>query len=162
VEETLPELLKRHRPNVVLMFGLAARTRHLRIETRAVNRVSVFPDAQGRAFAKTCIRMGAPSMLVGRAPFQKLLGAAERTRVPVVLSCDAGKYVCNFLYWRALENRFQNGVAPLVVFVHVPKLQLIPRPSRRARRQRLRLNDLVRAGEAILLSLVSAARLSRL
>lgn len=32
-----PELLARHRPDAVLMLGLAGRTKYLRIETRARN-----------------------------------------------------------------------------------------------------------------------------
>jgi len=35
VDRELPELLRKHRPQALLMFGLADRTRHMRIETRA-------------------------------------------------------------------------------------------------------------------------------
>src|SRR6266571_7546535 len=48
VDSELPELLARHQPDLVLLFGVATRTRHLRIETQAVNRRSaLFPDADG-------------------------------------------------------------------------------------------------------------------
>lgn len=50
VDAELPALLKRHRPDVVLMFGLAARTPFLRIETCARNaRTVLLPDAEGRS-----------------------------------------------------------------------------------------------------------------
>src|SRR4051794_15136406 len=39
VDRELPELIARHRPDALLMFGLAARTPYLRIETRARNAV---------------------------------------------------------------------------------------------------------------------------
>ena len=39
VDRELPALLKRTKPDVLVMFGLAARTRHLRIETRARNAI---------------------------------------------------------------------------------------------------------------------------
>src|SRR3954471_19907114 len=46
VDRDLPQLLFRHRPHALLMFGLATRTRHLRIETRARNAVTMlWPDA---------------------------------------------------------------------------------------------------------------------
>jgi len=46
VDRQLPELLKKHRPDAMLMFGLAARTSFLRIETRARNAVTMlWPDA---------------------------------------------------------------------------------------------------------------------
>src|SRR5260370_16909363 len=44
VERELPDLIDRHRPDLVLLFGLAPRTPHLRIEPRATNRPSTpFP-----------------------------------------------------------------------------------------------------------------------
>ena len=37
VDRELPQLLATHRPQALLMFGLAARTQFMRIETRARN-----------------------------------------------------------------------------------------------------------------------------
>src|SRR4030088_2208339 len=46
VDRELPELITRHRPQALLMFGLADRTAHVRIETRARNAVTtLFSDA---------------------------------------------------------------------------------------------------------------------
>src|ERR1700724_2045731 len=46
VDRELPQLLGKHRPQALLMFGLADRTPHVRIETRARNAVTTrFPDA---------------------------------------------------------------------------------------------------------------------
>src|SRR6202165_4378316 len=48
VERELPDLIARHRPDLMLLFGLAPRTPHLRIETRARNRRStLFADGDG-------------------------------------------------------------------------------------------------------------------
>ena len=48
VDRELPALLARERPDVLLMFGLAARRRHISIETRARNAISrVVADASG-------------------------------------------------------------------------------------------------------------------
>src|SRR6266700_2291767 len=44
VDRELPELIARHRPQALLMFGLADRTAHVRIETRARNAITTrFP-----------------------------------------------------------------------------------------------------------------------
>ena len=40
VDRELPQALAKHRPQALLMFGLAGRTAHLRIETRARNAVT--------------------------------------------------------------------------------------------------------------------------
>jgi pyroglutamyl-peptidase len=133
------------------MFGLAARTPHLRIETRARNAVSaLLPDAGGRMPQARHICPG-EAALSGRAHFQKLANAARVARVPARLSRDAGSYLCNYAYWRGIEATTRNDA--VVVFVHVPRLGR-PRAGKRA----LTLADLARAAEAILLALVSAAQ----
>jgi pyroglutamyl-peptidase len=153
VDAELPALIGRHAPDVLLLFGLATRTPFLRIETLARNAVSVLvPDASGRMRRTAGIRPGEPAAIAGRAPFQELVAAARAARVPARLSRNAGSYLCNYLYWRGIEAKARK----LVVFVHVPRIARTPRP--RGGKRRLTLDDLVRAGEAILLTLVSEAR----
>jgi len=139
------------------MFGLAARTRDVRIEMRARNAVSALaPDAGGRISQSNRIRAGQPAALAGRAPFQRLVSAARATRVPARLSHDAGSYLCNYLYWHGCAATAGRAHVPVVAFVHVPLVCRAARPP--GRRRARTLADLVRAGEAILLALVSAAR----
>src|SRR5450759_2908487 len=47
LDRELPALLRKHRPDALLMFGLAPRARTLRIETRARNALAHSPDADG-------------------------------------------------------------------------------------------------------------------
>lgn len=156
VDRELPRLIQELRPDVVLMFGLAARTPWLRIETRARNAVTrLWPDMERRATTTGCIVPGGPAALGFRHGAQ-LLVAAQRTRLPVRSSRDAGRYVCNYLSWRALEAAARPQGPRVVAFVHVPKLRR--GPARPGRRQRLTLDDLARAGEAVLRSMVAAAR----
>src|SRR5215216_4726905 len=62
VDAELPELIERHRPDVVLMFGLASCTKFLRLETRACNTRSwLLADAIGAVPAQRGIASGAPS-----------------------------------------------------------------------------------------------------
>jgi pyroglutamyl-peptidase len=156
VDRDFPRVLSRVRPDVVLMFGLAARTPYLRIETRARNAVSrLWPDVERRLTGSSCIVRGGPSAL-GFRNGTKLLAAAERTRLPVKLSRDAGRYLCNYLAWRALEAAGNPDGPRVVAFVHVPKLR--HGPARRGKRRRLTADDLLRAGEALLRATVTAAR----
>jgi pyroglutamyl-peptidase len=157
VDRDLPALIARHRPAVVLLFGLAARTPHLRIETRARNlRTPLFPDAQRLCPEARAIRPGGPPAHGSRAPHRRLVAVARMAGVPARLSRDAGPYVCNFTYWRALE--LDADGAPLVQFVHIPLIARGPVPLARSRRRRLTLGDLARAGEAILVELLAACR----
>jgi pyroglutamyl-peptidase len=154
VDRDLPKLIARHRPDIVLMFGLAGRTPHIRIETRARNAMSVlFPDASGHRPDARAIAPGA-SALRGRAPFARLLAAARARRAPSRLSRDAGRYLCNYVYWRALAA--SRSGTPLVQFVHVPSVPIVRRVPGRKRRASHAM--LLRAGEAILLALLAAQR----
>lgn len=158
VDAELPALVTRHRPAVVLLFGLAARTKFLRLETCARNaRSGLFADASGRLPPSRGIRPGGPSRLAGRAPFAPLLVAARAARVPVRLSHNAGRYLCNHAYWRALELAAPHAPR-LVLFVHVPKIARTVRPRARARTPAVTLADLRRAAEAVLRVLVAAGR----
>jgi pyroglutamyl-peptidase len=104
VDRGLPKLFA-EKPDIVLVFGLAGRRRHVCIETRARNAVSVlFPDANRHRPAQSVIKLGGPQALTGRAPFVQLVGAVRAREVPVRLSRDAGRYLCNYIYWRTLER----------------------------------------------------------
>jgi pyroglutamyl-peptidase len=141
--------------DIVLMFGLAGRRRHLCIETRARNAVSLFPDASGCRPPRRVIAPGGPAALRGAAPFARLLGALRMSAVPSRLSRDAGRYLCNYAYWRALEQA-RNG-RPLVQFIHIPPVLLGARRKRPGRRT-ARLGSLVTAAERLLIALIAASR----
>jgi pyroglutamyl-peptidase len=157
VDRDLPGLIARHKPDVLLMFGLAARTHALRIETRARNALALMPDAAGGSLPRASIAHGCAATLPLPAPGQHLLAAARRTRLPVRLSHDAGKYLCNYLIWRGIEAAGNAGGPRLVAFVHVPA---VPRTARRRARGRRRfsLQALTQAGTQVLMMLVSATR----
>jgi len=104
VDREIPKLFAA-KPDIVLIFGLAGRRRHLCIETRARNAVSVlFPDANGHRPSRGDIVPGGPAALRGIAPFADLLGALGGCPIPARLSRDAGRYLCNYTYWRTLET----------------------------------------------------------
>jgi pyroglutamyl-peptidase len=154
VDRDLPRLLRQHKPDIVLMFGLAGRTAHLRVETRARNARSIlFPDVTGFRPNDRAIDRGAPPRR-GHAPFTRLLAASRATRMRSAASRDAGRYLCNYVYWRALEA--SRSGTPLAQFIHIPWVPIVKRvPGRKARMTHGRL---ARAGEAILLALLAAQR----
>jgi pyroglutamyl-peptidase len=155
VDRELPALIAREKPAALVMFGLATRTKHLRIETRARNVLTrVVPDADGQIPETGSIVPAAPITVSLRAPARRLLMAALATGVPAALSHDAGQYLCNYLCWRAAEAA-RTGAPRLVAFIHVPAV----RPARlQARRPALTLDDLAQAGEAIVRTALAAAR----
>ncbi len=158
LDRELPELLTRHRPQALLMFGLAARTPYLRIETRARNAATtLWPDAEHTRLRKGTIAGGADAMMFGPHT-AKLLRAADGTGVDARASRDAGSYLCNYLSWRAIEATCGDGGPRLAAFVHVPALARDGARQRKGMAQRVTLEQLVDAGEAMLLEMVRLAR----
>ena len=150
VDRDLPALIAKHRPDAILMFGLAGRRRHVSIEVFARNRMSTwFPDAAGVVPPRAAIAAGAGASVRGRVPFSRLLAAARGTRVKTILSRDAGNYLCNYVYWRALEAAAKDGPRR-VVFVHVPRVAPNGRRRAGATSQKFTFNQLLRVGEAVL------------
>jgi pyroglutamyl-peptidase len=159
LEKDFPALVRQHRPDVILMFGLASRTRHLRVETVARNILSAsLPDVTGTRPARTRLAAGGGTVLRTGAPCVRLLQSARNSRVRAALSRDAGRYLCNALYWRALEAVAQRDGPRLAVFIHVPKVRRHSVPRARTRAPRVSMSDLHRAGEAILRTVIAAAR----
>jgi len=154
VDRELPALLARTKPDVLVMFGLAARTRHVRMETRARNSYSrTIPDAAGHRPRTGTIAPGAAATRGLRIPARRLLKAAQATGVKARVSHDAGRYLCNYLCWRATEAAACPGGPKVAAFVHVPNVR-----ATGTRRAPLTLHRLVRAGEAIVLAAIAAGR----
>jgi pyroglutamyl-peptidase len=188
VDRELPMLLARETPAAVVLFGLAGRARHLRIEEWARNRLSAFPDAERRRPAGRIIAPLLPARRTN-APISRLVAAVRATGLVAVRSRNAGGYLCNYAYWHALGGERRPG-GPVVIFVHVPPVPRNNRPvrkpdwrtsrvekldgpkrgikehryrgeidrERRRRRAAYRLDDLVRASEAILVALIHQTR----
>jgi pyroglutamyl-peptidase len=186
VDRELPALLARVKPDIVVMFGVATRSRGVRVEERARNRIALLPDAgRCRPPAQTiALRKDA---LRNPLPLARLVNAARAASVATTHSRNAGSYLCNYAYWRGLEAAGEPDGPDVVVFVHVPPVAVKETPRRPASRKPLKtlpgrpvkkkpprtqrgrpakpgtrqrhvsIDDLVRAGEAIVLAAASLA-----
>jgi len=154
VDRELPQLIARHRPDALLMFGVATRETRIRIETRARNALALLPDETGASLKRSAIQPGGPAARRMPMPGPRLLAAARGARVPAYLSRDAGRYLCNYICWRGTEAAAAANGPRLAAFVHVPPLARTPRRTGSG----LDAADLARAGEAILMAFAAAAR----
>ena len=157
VDRELPQALAKHRPQALLMFGLASRTSFLRVETRARNAVTMlWPDAAQTRSRKGSIADDIDAKMFGPHT-AKLLRAALATGIDTRASRDAGSYLCNYLSWRAIEATGNNGPR-LAAFVHVPLLTRDSTSPRKGTTHRITLDELVDAGEAMLLEMIKLTR----
>ncbi|GJD50096.1 Pyrrolidone-carboxylate peptidase [Methylobacterium crusticola] len=116
-------------PGAVLMLGVAGRARSVRVEARALNRGSrLFPDASGRLPAGLALDPEGPLLRRAGALARKAATLLRRHGLRVRLSRDAGRYLCNAAYYRALAEPVP------VLFLHIP---LPPRAGARAAQDRL-------------------------
>ena len=163
VDRELPELIATHRPDALLMFGLATRTRFMRVETRARNTITqIWPDADHTDVRHRSIETGTDATRRFGPHTLTLLRAARETGIDARASLSAGYYLCNYLSWRGIEATHEPHGPRLAAFVHVP---LVPRGLSRSRKDatgRVTFEQTVDAGEAMLMSMVKLVKQSRL
>jgi len=158
VDRELAQLLAERRPQALLMFGLAARTPYLRVETRARNAVTtLWPDASHIQVRNGLIEAGADDRPFGPHT-SRLLRAALATGIDARASRDAGRYLCNYLSWRAIEATGRASGPRLAAFVHIPLLGRDGAAAAKPATMPMTLDRLVDAGEAMLLEMVRLAR----
>ena len=159
VDAELPALIAREAPNILLMFGLAARSRHVRVETHARNvRSRRQHDVSGYLPTGGTIMPNGPPQLPLRVPASQFVAAALMAGTPAALSHDAGSYLCNYLCWRANEAASMADGPRLTAFIHVPKVRPAPLLPSHKGALPLTLGNLVAAGTAIMLAALDQVR----
>jgi pyroglutamyl-peptidase len=83
-----------------------------------------------------------------------LLRAARAYGLDAQFSRDAGRYVCNYAFWRGLEAARSGDRKRIAAFIHIPNLRRLA--AKRRHRRRPSLMDLTQTGAAILASLLAA------
>jgi pyroglutamyl-peptidase len=120
IEGVLAPALARGGFAAVLMIGVAGRTREIRVERRAANRASLLsPDASGKRRGSLTLGPG-PAHRSSAVAAPPVLDRLRRHRLPCRVSRDAGRYLCNAVYFAALAEPVP------VLFLHIPK----PPPKR--------------------------------
>jgi pyroglutamyl-peptidase len=114
------EAVARFQPDAILHFGVSKRAFGFEIETRAFNMSGPREDHAGVVRPeKPLIPRGKP-VLVSTLPPLDLLRALTADGFPAALSEDAGRYLCNALFYWSLYDGETDG--RLVSFVHMPAL----------------------------------------
>jgi pyroglutamyl-peptidase len=115
----LAALIAREKPDAILMFGIAARTKQPRLEKRGENRTRPLSvDASGTRPKSRKLDDYAPLIRNVRVALEPLRLAIQRQGFKPTLSNNAGAYLCNAVLFTALGEKPD---APCI-FVHVPKL----------------------------------------
>jgi pyroglutamyl-peptidase len=109
------------RPDALLMTGQAARRAVVCVERFARNLDNAAaPDSDGALRRALRISRGAPEWLETAAPVRTIARAIKDTRIPARVSRNAGAFVCNHLYFGALQYLSEKRSRIPAVFVHLP------------------------------------------
>jgi pyroglutamyl-peptidase len=109
------------RPDALLMTGQAARRAVVCVERFAHNLDdATAPDNDGALRRALRISRAAPEWLETMASVRTIARAINEAGIPARMSRDAGGFVCNHLYFGALQYISEKRSAIPAVFVHLP------------------------------------------
>lgn len=117
----LKQAIRQIRPDALLMLGEAGGSREIRLETTAWNELDFrIPDIAGRQYTPRPIRRDAPPSLPSTLPLAEIHDRLVALGHPVTFSQDPGRYLCNLLFFRAMDHLSQNGINIPAGFIHLP------------------------------------------
>ncbi len=130
------------RPDVVICLG-EARREAVCLERFGYNeRRFLIPDNAGNLIEGEPILPGAPDRYPATLPLETMLVAMQATGVPVQLSEDPGRYLCNEVLYSVLHHLAEHAPDVRAGFIHVPHL---PRPDDEPETPSLPADEVVRA-----------------
>lgn len=104
--------------DALLMLGVAGKAEGFRVETVARNWIGPIPDVRGERHGPGLLDPAAPPRLASTLWPASLLADAPLRAASV----DAGDYLCNYLFFRALQAFPDKRVG----FLHVPPVSVVP------------------------------------
>ena len=120
----LSKLLSELRPHLCLHLGVSGSAHGMVLETVAHNATSQRQDAAGWGPASSMVIAEAPGSLTGPIGQDQLLQRADHDRLAISSSVNAGRYVCNAVFfhslWQARRMAAAGPTRRLTAFLHLP------------------------------------------
>jgi len=125
----LKQALRLIRPDALVMLGEAAGSKTIRLETTGWNELDFrIPDIAGRmTLAKTIHQDGTTSMLSG-LPLDRIHALLEKAGHQAAFSDDPGRYLCNQVFYTALDWIQREKSSCKGGFIHLPLAADYPTP----------------------------------
>ena len=115
------QAILRIRPSALIMLGEAVGSSTIRLETTAWNMKDFnIPDIAGRKPEGVKIRPGAADSIASTLPLAEILARLEGMGHSVSFSDDPGRYLCNQLFFSAMDFLGENAIPIPAGFIHLP------------------------------------------
>ena len=124
--------IKELRPDAVLSVGQAGGRASVSFENVAVNIAdSDLPDNSGRIL-HTVNCYGGPDRLFSTMPLKEMVDAVNKRGFPAYISHNAGRFVCNHVFYGVMKYILDEGLNIKAGFSHVPFLpgQTLQKPDK--------------------------------
>lgn len=130
-EQALTRAMLELQPRLLLMLGLHAGSTQLRFEQVALNlNDSPKPDNDGEQRLRLPIHTAGPVSYLSSLDFDSMRELAAHHGEELVISRDAGGYVCNHAFYTAAHWAATQLPTARVGFVHVPPIDSAQRCTR--------------------------------
>jgi pyroglutamyl-peptidase len=117
----LKQALKSIQPDAVILLGEAGGSKNIRLETTAWNELDFrIPDVSGRQITSRPINAASPSTRSSSLPLAEILAGLDAAGHKASFSDDPGRYLCNQVFYQALETIEQRSMNTLAGFIHLP------------------------------------------
>ena len=117
----LKRALRILRPSALIMLGEGAGIRQIQLETTAWNELDFrIPDLAGRQPTGRLIVSGAPAQRRATLPMRRLLDRLTANGHEAILSDQPGRYLCNQVFYTALQFLEDNAIHCPAGFIHLP------------------------------------------
>ena len=151
VPTSLRNAVEKHSPDIIVMLGQAASIDYVKLERIAINMMdSAKGDNDGYIPDEEPICRGGESALFNNVNIKELRKVVEETGVGAKVSNSAGLYVCNRLYYEALQLCELNPKM-CALFVHLPLYE--GHPSATEGMPAMPLDDMVNAVQTIIMNI---------
>jgi pyroglutamyl-peptidase len=151
-------------PVIVLMLGLAAVRQTISLERFAMNfRDYRAPDNNGERRLEETIEAKAPQLLRTNLDLPHLQQLTSAAGFPCDISNHAGTFICNELYFRALNYRREFSEIGTVLFMHLPPEKVFAKTAKKAKTKSTSkalaetLKGIIKAGKSRQIALLSDA-----
>lgn len=112
--------IQEFKPDIILSLGLSETSDSITLERKAINLKQNIEPQNARNKGLKLILLGCPIIYKSTLPLERIYRLLKDRNIPVTLSDNAGRYVCNYVFYLAchqiklLENNGRAG------FIHVP------------------------------------------